>query len=139
MNEILPEEKCSLIPKQMCHSVKKSSNSLRRRRRRKARSASPAGGPSQLSFLRRHYLSRAARRRQMLPRKSRNFQETTTPKPIMQQVCKSSPEQVCEKKRVNPRVVEKQMVKKFCREPRRDSYFDQLLVARLKQEQTFDP
>ena len=48
------------------------------------------------------------------------------------QVCKMSPEQVCEKKRVNPRVVEKKMMKKFCRKPKRESYFDQYLLAKLQ-------
>ena len=67
----------------------------------------------------------------MLPRKSRNFQNEIT-----QQVCTTVPEQVCEKKRVNPRVVEKKMVKKFCRQPK--SYFDRLLVAKLKTDH-FDP
>jgi hypothetical protein len=43
-----------------------------------------------------------------------------------------SPEQVCEKKRVNPRVVEKKMMKKFCRKPKRESYFDQYLLAKLQ-------
>ena len=55
------------------------------------------------------------------------FQDTQT-----HQVCKMSPEQVCEKKRVNPRVVEKKMMKKFCRKPKRESYFDQYLLAKLQ-------
>ena len=130
VNEIVPEEKCSLIPKQMCHSV--TEENLSRRARRSARRSAQAESP--LAFLRRHYLSRRQQNRQMLPRRSRNFLETTTTteKPKMRQICKMVPEQECEKKRVNPRVVEKQMMKKFCRQPRKSSYVDQLLVARLK-------
>ena len=111
----------------MCHSV--TEENLSRRARRSAQAESP------LAFLRRHYLSRRQQNRQMLPRRSRNFLETTTTtteKPKMRQICKMVPEQECEKKRVNPRVVEKQMMKKFCRQPRKSSYVDQLLVARLK-------
>ena len=55
------------------------------------------------------------------------FQDTQT-----HQVCKMTPEQVCEKKRVNPRVVEKKMMKKFCRKPKKESYFDQYLMAKLQ-------
>ena len=118
VNEILPEEKCSLVPKQMCrHSVTDEP-------RLKKRSASTENDP--LAFLRRHYLNRRRQNSQTLPRRSRNFNQH------VKQVCKTVPEQICEKKRVNPRVVEKQMVKKFCREPR--SYFDQILVAKLKQK-----
>ena len=132
VNEIVPEEKCSLRPKQMCHSV--TEEPYRQRARRSAQPESP------LAFLRRHYLSRRNQQKngQMLPRRSRNFLETTTTtttteKPRqMRQICKMVPEQECEKKRVNPRVVEKQMMKKFCRQPRKSSYVDQLLVARLK-------
>ena len=77
----------------------------------------------------------------MLPRKSRNFDETTTEKPLTRQICKMVPEQVCEKKRVNPKLVEKQMLKKFCRQPKLDSFFDQMLVEKLKKKQKsdFDP
>jgi len=130
VNEIVPEEKCSLRPKQMCHSV--TEEPFKQRARRSAQPESP------LAFLRRHYLSRRNQQKngQMLPRRSRNFLETTTTtteKPRqMRQICKMVPEQECEKKRVNPRVVEKQMMKKFCRQPRKSSYVDQLLVARLK-------
>ena len=135
VNEIVPEEKCSLRPKQMCHSVTEEPQFRQRARR----SAQPAP-ESPLAFLRRHYLSRRNQQKigQMLPRRSRNFLEssstttTTTEKPQMRQICKMVPEQECEKKRVNPRVVEKQMMKKFCRQPRKSSYVDQLLVARLK-------
>ena len=91
----------------------------------------------------RHYLSRSTQNSQMLPRKSRNFNQkitTTSPQPPPQsttkQVCKMSPEQVCEKKRVNPRVVEKKMMKRFCRQPKKNSYFDQYLVAKLRSRTT---
>ena len=60
VNEIVPEEKCSLIPKQMCHSV--TEENLSRRARRSAQAESP------LAFLRRHYLSRRQQNRQMLPK-----------------------------------------------------------------------
>ena len=125
VNEIVPEEKCSLVPKQMCHSVTEETKNRARR--------SPAD-ESPLAFLRRHYLSRRNQNLQMLPRRSRNFLEpkTTTEKPKMRQICKMAPEQECEKKRVNPRLVEKKMMKKFCRQPRKNSYVDQLLVARLQ-------
>ena len=112
----------------MCHSVTEESKTRARR--------SPIDnneGP--LAFLRRHYLSRRRQSsHQMLPRRSRNFLETssTTEKPKMRQICKMAPEQECEKKRVNPRLVEKKMMKKFCRQPRKNSYVDQILVARLQ-------
>jgi len=141
VNEILPEEKCSLIPKQMCHPVEpeEEQNSVESLRKRRS-----ADHSNPLSMLRRHYLSRNLQNNQMLPRKSRNFnQRKSSPLPLQQstttenknnhtqQVCKMSPEQVCEKKRINPRIVEKKMTKKFCRKPKKDSYFDQYLVAKL--------
>merc|ERR1711997_415386 len=138
---ILPEEKCSLIPKQMCHPVKPEdeNSAVSLRKKRSTDNSNP------LSMLRRHYLSRMTQKSQMLPRKSRDFnQKNSSPLPqsteththekdaSMHQVCKMIPEQVCEKKRVNPRVVEKRMMKKFCRKPKRESYFDQYLLAKLQ-------
>jgi len=135
VNEILPEEKCSLIPKQMCHPVVNGENTDSLRKKRSADNNNP------LAMLRRHYLSRSTQNSQMLPRKSRNFNQkitTTSPPPqsTTKQVCKMSPEQVCEKKRVNPRVVEKKMMKRFCRQPKKNSYFDQYLVAKLRSRTT---
>jgi len=140
VNEILPEEKCSLIPKQMCHPVKAEEEQNSVESLRKRRSAEPS---NPLAMLRRHYMSRNSQNSQMLPRRSRNFnQRKSSPLPEStrtqnkdnqtHQVCKMSPEQVCEKKRVNPRVVEKKMMKKFCRKPKRESYFDQYLLAKLQ-------
>ena len=95
------------------------------------------------AFLRRHYLSRAE---SPLQRMSRNFEERKKSRNDRQKssatsaalkkhhppvFCKMVPEQKCEKKRVNPRRVEKEMKKTFCREPRKNSIFDQLLMAKL--------
>merc|ERR1712203_348978 len=121
VNEILPEEKCSLIPKQMCHPVKAEEEQNSVESLRKRRSAEPS---NPLAMLRRHYMSRNSQNSQMLPRRSRNFnQRKSSPLPEStrtqnkdtqtHQVCKMSPEQVFEKKRVNPRVVEKKMMKKI--------------------------
>ena len=100
----------------MCHPVQ--DESIVRKKR---------GAENPLALLRRHYMNRNSQKSEkMLPRRSRNFQQESS-----KQVCTSVPEQVCEKKRVNPRIVEKQMVKKFCRKPRKESYFDQLLLAKL--------
>ena len=98
---------------------------------------------SHRAFLRRHYLSRAE---SPLQRMSRNFEERKKSRNDRQKssatsaalkkhhppvFCKMVPEQKCEKKRVNPRRVEKEMKKTFCREPRKNSIFDQLLMAKL--------
>ena len=132
VNEVVPEEKCSLIPKQMCHSVTEEPET--EQRRLKKRATSPAA-ENPLSFLRRHYLNQHRQSGpSTLARRSRNFNETAKK---VQQVCKTVPEQICEKKRVNPRVVEKEMVKKFCREPR--SFYDRILVAKLKQKSSSLP
>lgn len=153
VNEIVPEEKCSLIPKTMCHTVNKTngqsaaeavnssadlvdqSDVTLRRTKRSAR--------DHWAFLRRHYLSRAE---SPLQRMSRNFEERQKSRNDRQKsaatsaalkkhhppvFCKMVPEQKCEKKRVNPRRVEKEMKKTFCREPRKNSIFDQLLMAKL--------
>jgi hypothetical protein len=146
-----------LLPKQMCHAVTSSTKSaddllvtspsadlMTSSKRLFIRSA--AEDP--WAFLRRHYLSR----HRSFERKSRNFADvvnevnttpstttttttTTTAKPLMRQVCKMVPEQRCEKKRVNPKLVIKQMVKKICRKPRQNSRFDNVLVERIKQMQ----
>jgi len=133
VNEVVPEEKCSLIPKQMCHSVTEPAAAAAGTERRLKKRATSEGP---LAFLRRHYLNRHRQKTPTLPRRSRNFIGGGK---VRQQVCKTVPEQICEKKRVNPRVVEKEMLKKFCREPR--SYYDRILVAKLKQRQesTYDP
>ena len=153
VNEIVPEEKCSLIPKTMCHTVNKTNGQSAaeavnssadivdqsavtlRRTKRTAR--------DHWAFLRRHYLSRAE---SPLQRMSRNFEERKKSRNDRQKssatsaalkkhhppvFCKMVPEQKCEKKRVNPRRVEKEMKKTFCREPRKNSIFDQLLMAKL--------
>ena len=125
VNEIVPEEKCTLIPKQMCHSVTAESADARLVKR---------SADDSWDVIRRHYLSRNTG--MQVRRKSRNFEkveETTTTKPVSM-VCQMVPEQKCEKKRVNPRPVEKKMTKKFCRQPRKDSFLDQFLLARLKKD-----
>jgi len=144
VNEILPEEKCSLIPKTMCHPVnpEDENSAVSLRKKRETDNSNP------LSMLRRHYLSRMSQKSHMLPRKSRDFNQRKSSPTLLAQSsnnhihekdapsthkmhCKMSPEQVCEKKRVNPRIVEKKMMKRFCRKPRSDSYFDQFLVSKL--------
>merc|ERR1712008_133253 len=72
VNEILPEEKCSLIPKQMCHPVKAEEEQNSVESLRKSRSAEPS---NPLAMLRRHYMSRNSQNSQMLPRRSRNFNQ----------------------------------------------------------------
>ena len=163
VNEIVPEEKCSLIPKTMCHTVNKTNDQSAdavnssadyqsavtfRRTKRSAR--------DHWAFLRRHYLSRAE---SPLQRMSRNFEERQKSRNLASRqksaatsasaalkkhppvVCKMVPQQKCEKKRVNPRRVEKKMKKTFCREPRKNSIFDQLLMAKLTNPEfsEFDP
>lgn len=129
VNEIVPTEKCSLIPKTMCHKVNRTSadtsadNSAVVYRAKRSASAD-----NHWAFLRRHYLSRSVR--PQLERMSRKVIEENK-KQKSSVVCKMVPEQKCEKKRVNPRQVEKKMKKTHCREPRKNSIFDQMLLSKL--------
>ena len=176
VNEIVPEEKCSLIPKQMCHSVTSKEEETppgSRRKRLFVRSA----GSDPWAFLRRHYLTRHRQRMQQIQRKSRTSfgdvvdqaveaaaasevkevsvtpptpttsttSTTTTPstpstssttsRPAevkrMKMVCKMVPEQKCVKKRVNPQKVMKNMRRRECRQPRKNSLRDKWLVEQL--------
>ena len=125
VNEIVPQEKCSIIPKTMCHTVNTTAdiNSQSNRVLRTRRSAAN----DHWAFLRRHYLSRSTK--SQVERMSRKVAERKLTKNSV--VCKMVPEQKCERKRVNPRRVEKKMRKTHCREPKKNSIFDQMLVAKL--------
>jgi len=125
VNEIVPQEKCSIIPKTMCHTVNTTAdiNSQSNRVLRTRRSAAN----DHWAFLRRHYLSRSTK--SQVERMSRKVAERKLTKNSV--VCKMVPEQKCERKRVNPRRVEKKMRKTHCREPKKNSIFDQMMVAKL--------
>ena len=109
----------------MCHTVNTTAdiNSQSNRVLRTRRSAAN----DHWAFLRRHYLSRSTK--SQVERMSRKVAERKLTKNSV--VCKMVPEQKCERKRVNPRRVEKKMRKTHCREPKKNSIFDQMMVAKL--------
>ena len=109
----------------MCHTVNTTAdiNSQSNRVLRTRRSAAN----DHWAFLRRHYLSRSTK--SQVERMSRKVAERKLTKNSV--VCKMVPEQKCERKRVNPRRIEKKMRKTHCREPKKNSIFDQMMVAKL--------